>query len=56
TIEKIKNNPGAFAAVVIAVFFIIIFIAFMIKVFLSEGKTGGKNNMLSSPKDDTQQE
>lgn len=56
TIEKIKNNPGTFAAVVIAVFFIIIFIAFMIKVFLSEGKTGGKNNRLSSPKDDTQQE
>lgn len=56
TIEKIKNNPGTFTAAVIAVFFIIVFIAFMIKIFSSEEKTGGKNNRLSSSKDDTQQD
>jgi len=55
-IEKIKNNPGIFSAATIAVFFIIIFIAFMVKIFLGEGKTGEENNRLSSSKNDTQQE
>ncbi|MBA7564844.1 hypothetical protein ES708_06513 [subsurface metagenome] len=55
-IEKIKNNPGIFSAAAIAVFFIIVFIAFMVKIFLGEGKTGGENNRLSSSKNDTQQE
>ena len=55
-IEKIKNNPGIFSTAAIAVFFIIVFIAFMVKIFLGEGKTGGENNRLSSSKNDTQQE
>ncbi len=37
-IEKIRNNPGAFTALVAAVIFIIVFIAFMVRVFSSEGK------------------
>ena len=56
TIEKIKNNSGTFMAAAIAVFFIIVFIAFMIKIFSSEEKTGGKNNRSPSSKDDTQQD
>ena len=56
TIEKIKNNPGTFMAAVISVFFIIVFIAFMIKILSSEGKTGGKNNGSPPSKDDTQQD
>ena len=56
TIEKIKNNPGTFMAAVISVFFIIVFIAFMVKILSSEGKTGGKNNGSPSSKDDTQQD
>ncbi|HEY4695886.1 MAG TPA: hypothetical protein VIH13_03245 [Candidatus Hydromicrobium sp.] len=53
-IEKIRNNPGAFAALAIAGIFIIVFIAFMFKIFLGEEKTGGDNHQLSSSKDDTQ--
>jgi hypothetical protein len=53
-IEKIRNNPEAFTALAIAVVFIVVFIAFMFKIFLGEEKTGGDNHQLSSSKDDTQ--
>lgn len=53
-IEKIKNNPGAFAILLVAGIFIVIFIAFAFKIFLGEGKTGEDNHQLSSSKDDTQ--
>ncbi len=55
-IEKIRNNPGAFTALAVAGVFIIIFVAFIFKVFLGEEKTGGASRQLSSSKDDTQQE
>ncbi len=53
-IEKIKNNPGTFAALAIAGVLIIVFIAFLFKIFLDEEKIGGDNHQLSSSKDDTQ--
>lgn len=53
-IQKIKNNPGAFAALAMAGIFIIFFIAFIFKIFLDTEKIGGKNHQLSSSKDDTQ--
>jgi len=53
-IEKIRNNPGTFAALVMAGVLIIVFIAFLFKIFLDEEKIGGDNHQLSSSKDDTQ--
>ncbi|MFA5015148.1 MAG: hypothetical protein WC549_06370 [Actinomycetota bacterium] len=53
-IQKIKNNPGSFAALAIAGVFIVVFIAFIFKIFLDEEKIGGDNHQLSSSKDDTQ--
>src|SRR3989304_10553169 len=53
-IEKIKNNPGTFAALAIAGVLIVVFLAFMFKIFLDEEKIGGDNHRLSSSKDDTQ--
>ena len=53
-IEKIRNHPGAFAALAIAGVFIIVFIALMFKIFLDEERIGGDNHQLSSSKDDTQ--
>jgi hypothetical protein len=51
-LEKIKNNPGAFALLVIAVISIII--AFIVKKYLSEDGDGEENNQLSSSKNETQ--
>lgn len=53
-IEKIKNNPAFFAALAIAGVFIIVFMAFIFKIFLDEEKIGGDNHQLPSSKDDTQ--
>ncbi|MDD5621752.1 MAG: hypothetical protein PHQ09_01155 [Actinomycetota bacterium] len=53
-IQKIKNNPGAFAVLAMAGIFIVVFIAFIFKIFLDEEKIGGNNHQLSSSKDDTQ--
>ena len=53
-LEKIKNNPGVFAVLAIAVISVIIVIAVMAKKNLSEDRTGGENNQSSSSKNDTQ--
>ena len=53
-IEKIRNNPGTFAALAMAGVLIIVFIAFLFKIFLDEEKIGGDNHQSSSSKDDTQ--
>ena len=53
-VQKIKNNPGAFATLAMAGIFIIVFIAFIFKIFLDEEKIGGDNHQLPSSKDDTQ--
>jgi hypothetical protein len=52
-IEKIRNNPEAFTALVATVIFIIVFIAFMVRVLSSREKTVGNNRQLSSSKNDT---
>ncbi len=53
-LEKIKNNPGAFAVLAVAVISVIIIIAVIIKKNLSEDNAGEENNQLSSSKDETQ--
>jgi len=53
-LEKIKNNPGVFAVLAIAVISVIIIIAFITRKNLSEDKAGEENNQLSSSKDETQ--
>jgi len=42
-IEKIRNNPEAFTALVATVIFIIVFMLFMVRVFSSREKTAGNN-------------
>ena len=54
-IEKIKNNPGAFAALMAAVLLIIVFTAWAVKIFLGGKKADEGNNQLSSSKNDTEQ-
>lgn len=52
-IEKIRNNPEAFTALAATVIFIIVFIAFMVRIFSRREKTAGNNRQLSSSKNDT---
>jgi hypothetical protein len=52
-IEKIRNNPEAFTALVATVIFIIVFMVFMARVFSRREKTTGNNRQLSSSKNDT---
>src|SRR4030043_1027222 len=49
-IEKIKNNPGTFAALAMAGVLIFVFIAFLFKMFLDGEKVGGNNHQLWSSK------
>jgi hypothetical protein len=51
-LEKIKNNPGIFALLIIALISIIV--TCIVKKYLSENRDRGENNQLSSSKDDTQ--
>lgn len=53
-IEKIKNNPGIFATLIAASFFIFIFLIFIVKIFLGEGEAAGQGHRLSSPENKTQ--
>ncbi len=52
--EKIKNNPGAFAALITAVLLIIVFIIWAAKTFLGGEKVDDENNQLSSSENDTE--
>lgn len=51
-LEKIKNNPGIFTLLIIAVVSIII--AFIIKKCLSKKEDGEENSQLSSSENETQ--
>lgn len=51
-LEKIKNNPGIFALLMVAVISIII--AFIIKKYLGKNEDGEESNQLSSSKNETQ--
>jgi hypothetical protein len=53
-IEKIKNNPGIFATLIVTSVFIFIFLIVIVKIFLGEEKAAGKRYRLSSPEDKTQ--
>ena len=53
-LEKIRNNPGAFAVLAITVISVIIIIAVITKKNLNKNNTGEENNQLSSSKDETQ--
>jgi len=52
-IEKIRNNPETFAALAATVIFIIVLIAFMVRVFSRREETVEENRQSSSSKNDT---
>ncbi len=54
--EKVRNNQGAFAALVIAVILIAVFIFFMVKIFSGRREKGGNNYELSSSEKETQEQ
>ncbi len=55
-LEKIRNNPGGFAVLALTVSLILLFVAYLLKVFFSEENSRGQKNNLSSSKDKTQHE
>ncbi len=54
--EKIRNNPGGFAVTALAVSLILLFVAYILKVFFSEENSRGRKNNLSSPEGKNQYE
>ncbi len=53
-LEKMRNNPGAFAVLMVAVISVIIIIAVLIRRNLNGNNSGEENKQLSSSKDETQ--
>lgn len=53
-LEKMRNNPGAFAVLMVAVISVIIIIAVLIRKNLNGNNSGEENKQLSSSKDETQ--
>ncbi|MDD3628600.1 MAG: hypothetical protein PHN81_02325 [Actinomycetota bacterium] len=53
TAEKIRNNPGFFAGIIITVIFIISFFVLITKKLLDEGEKSADELKLSSPENKT---
>ena len=49
--EKVRNNPGTYAGVAVTASLILLFIAYIIKIFFGDENSRGGNNRSFSSKD-----